>query len=53
MMEEINYVDEFMAKFSPDFVFKWGVTFDENLGEKVKVTVLATGFGVEDITDTP
>lgn len=53
MMEEINYVDEFMAKFSPDFVFKWGVTFDENLVEKVKVTVLATGFGVEDITDTP
>ena len=53
MMEEINYVDEFMAKFGPDFVFKWGVTFDENLGDKVKVTVLATGFGVENITTTP
>ena len=53
MMEEINYVDEFMAKFGPDFIFKWGVTFDENLGDKVKVTVLATGFGVENITTTP
>jgi cell division protein ftsZ len=53
MMEEINDVDEFMAKFGPDFVFKWGVTFDESLGDKVKVTVLATGFGVENITTTP
>ena len=53
MMEEINDVDEFMAKFGPDFIFKWGVTFDESLGDKVKVTVLATGFGVENITTTP
>ncbi len=53
MMEEINDVDDFMAKFGPDFVFKWGVTFDESLGDKIKVTILATGFGVENITTTP
>ncbi len=49
MMEEMNYVNDFMAKFGEDFEIKWGVAIDPELGKKVKVTILATGFGVEDV----
>jgi cell division protein FtsZ len=45
MMEEMNYVNDFMAKFGEDFEIKWGVAIDPELGKKVKVTILATGFG--------
>ncbi len=48
MMEEMNYVHEFMDKFG-DFEIKWGVAVDPELGKKVKVTILATGFGIQDI----
>lgn len=49
MMEEMNDVTDFMAKFGEDFEIKWGVATDPELGKKVKVTILATGFGVEDV----
>jgi cell division protein FtsZ len=49
MMEEMNYVHEFMDKFGSDFVFKWGVAVDPELGKRVKVTILATGFGMKDV----
>ena len=48
MMDEINYVHEFLAKFG-DFEIKWGVANDPELGKKVKVTILATGFGMSDV----
>ena len=49
MMEEMNYVHEFMDRFGSDFVFKWGVAVDPELGKRVKVTILATGFGMQDV----
>ena len=49
MMEEMNYVHEFMDKFGSDFVFKWGVAVDPDLGKRVKVTILATGFGLQNV----
>ncbi|MBR2234076.1 MAG: cell division protein FtsZ [Prevotella sp.] len=49
MMEEMNYVHEFMDKFGNDFVFKWGVAVDPELGKRVKVTILATGFGMQNV----
>lgn len=49
MMEEMNDVNDFMAKFGEDFEIKWGVAVDPELGKKVKVTILATGFGVRDV----
>lgn len=48
MMDEINYVHEFLAKFG-DFEIKWGVANDPELGKKVKVTILATGFGMSNV----
>ena len=49
MMEEMNDVNDFMGKFGEDFEIKWGVAVDPELGQKVKVTILATGFGVRDV----
>ncbi|MCI7011209.1 MAG: cell division protein FtsZ [Prevotella sp.] len=48
MMEEMNDVNDFMARFG-DFEIKWGLATDPELGKKVKVTILATGFGVENV----
>ncbi len=48
MMEEMNDVNDFMAKFG-DFEIKWGLATDPELGKKVKVTILATGFGIENV----
>ena len=48
-MEEMNYVHEFMDRFGNDFVFKWGVAVDPELGKRVKVTILATGFGMQNV----
>ena len=49
MMEEMTDVHDFMAKFGEDFEIKWGLAIDPDLGKKVKVTILATGFGVENV----
>ncbi len=46
MMDEMNEVNDFMSHFSPTVVTKWGLSTDSSLGKKVKVTVLASGFGV-------
>ena len=48
MMDEMNYVNDFMDKFG-DFEIKWGVAVDPELGKKVKVTILATGFGISNV----
>lgn len=49
MMDEMNDVNDFMDKFGSEFEIKWGLALDPTLGEKVKVTILATGFGIENI----
>ena len=51
MMEEMNEVNDFMEQFGSDFEIKWGIAFDPELGKKVKVTILATGFGIKNEPD--
>lgn len=48
-MDEMNDVNDFMEKFGDDFELKWGLAIDPELGSRVKVTVLATGFGLHDV----
>ena len=48
-MDEMNDVNDFMAKFGEDFELKWGLALDPDLDNTVKVTILATGFGIEDV----
>ena len=49
MMDEMNDVNDFMEKFDNDFEIKWGLALDPELGEKIKVTILATGFGIDSV----
>ena len=46
-MEEMNEVHEFMSKFGDDVETKFGLATDATLEKKVKITVLATGFGLK------
>lgn len=49
MMEEMNEVHDFMGKFRDGVEVIWGVATDNGLENKVKMTILATGFGMEDV----
>lgn len=50
MMEEMNEINEFMEKMETTSVeTKWGHSYDSSLKDKVKITILASGFGVKDI----
>ena len=48
-MEEMNYVDKFMSEFNRDIEVTWGTAIDNTLGDKVKITILATGFPIDNI----
>lgn len=49
MMEEMNALHDFMGKFSRDIDVIWGSAIEEELDGKVKVTLLATGFTIDDV----
>ena len=49
MMEEMNEVHDFMSKFHDDVETKWGLSTDPTLGKQVKITILATGFGINNV----
>lgn len=49
MMEEMNALHNFMAKFSHEIEVIWGAAVERGLGEDVKVTLLATGFSIKDV----
>lgn len=44
--EEINEITEFTGKLPRTIDVKWGIADDPSLGDKVKITVLASGFDV-------
>ncbi len=48
-MEEMNDIHNFMSEFNRDIEVIWGTAIDNTLDEKVKMTILATGFSMDDI----
>ena len=48
-MEEMNEINDFMSRFGSKFELKWGIAIDNTLEKKVKITILATGFGLNDL----
>ena len=52
-MEEVEQIHTFMANVGDNVEVIWGATFDDNLGEQVKVTIIATGFAVSSIPGMP
>ena len=49
MMGEMDEIHEFMSRFGKDVETKWGLYIDDTLNDKVKFTILATGFGIKDV----
>lgn len=52
-MEEVQQIHDFMNKVGDDVQVIWGATFDDDLGEDVKITIIATGYDVSDIPGMP
>jgi cell division protein FtsZ len=48
-MEEIEHVHDFMSRFQTEIEVIWGTSIDNTLGPRVKITILATGFGIDSI----
>ncbi len=46
LAEEINEITQFTSKLPSSIDVKWGIGDNPELGEKVKITVLASGFDV-------
>lgn len=46
-MAESAYINTFMERFGNDVDVIWGFSIDNSLGDKVKVTLLATGFNID------
>lgn len=44
LMGEMDQMDNFMAEFNPNVDVIWGRSVDDTLGNKVKITILASGF---------
>ena len=49
MAGELTEIHDFMAKFSSDIEVIWGTALDESLEDEIKVAILASGFGIENI----
>ena len=48
MMTELKEITMFMGKFDERIDCKHALGYDDKLGKKIKVTILASGFGIED-----
>jgi cell division protein FtsZ len=47
-MDEVSIVTDYLQKqVGPDTQIIWGATFDENLGDEVNITIVATGFNLD------
>lgn len=49
IMQEMDHIHAFVHEVGEDVEVQWGVSLDETLGEKVRVTLIATGYDVSDI----
>ena len=48
-MQELEQVQAFCNSVGEEVDVKWGASYDDSLGESVKVTIIATGYSVSDI----
>lgn len=52
-MEEVEQIHAFMSKVGENVQVIWGASFDDELNDRVKITLIATGFDVSDIPGMP
>jgi len=51
MMTELQEITTFMSRFDSRIDCKHAIGYDDNLGKKIKITILASGFGIEELPD--
>lgn len=51
MMSELHEITSFMARFDDRIDCKHAIGYDGTLGKEIKVTILASGFGIEEKPD--
>lgn len=51
IMEEIDEIHDFMKQFKENIEVIWGGGPDSTLKDEVKITILATGFGLDDVAN--
>jgi len=49
MMHEMNQIQSFMTKFKSGMAVIWGIYFDDSLDKQLRVTLLATGFDIQNV----
>lgn len=49
---EFNQLHEFIDMVGEDVEVQWGATYDDSLGEDVRITLIATGYDISDIPTT-
>ena len=52
LTSEFDQLREFMDKVGSDVEVQWGATYDDSMGEEVRVTLIATGYDISDIPTT-
>lgn len=50
MMSEMEQIHQFVQEVGEDVEVQWGTTIDNTLGENVRITIIAAGYTMEDIT---
>ena len=48
-MNEFGQITAFVEQVGDEVEVQWGASYDDNLGEDVRVTIIATGYSVSDI----
>lgn len=48
-IDEMDDIHNFMARFKTEYEVKWGHGYDDTLGDRIKITILVTGFGLGDV----
>lgn len=48
-MTELDQINQFIDAVGDEVEVKWGASYDETLGDEVRVTLIATGYPVTDI----
>ena len=48
-MEEFSEIHDFMAQFNSNIEVIWGTALDESLEDGIKIAILASGYGIENI----
>lgn len=48
-MQELEQINKFIDEVGDEVEVKWGTSYDDTLGEEVRVTIIATGYQVSDI----